>query len=150
LLAQNFVAYLKEFQWKWQVDKAIVIRDSDCRDPSVVELKLEEALHRSGFNRPYLIDFYATRCTLETWLLADEDAVNQVARSRGKRSSVQPVADPLQGKENSKDLFRRMLSQALLPADPAVYAEIAAAADIDRIRRRCPYFRQFEERVFAC
>jgi hypothetical protein len=43
-----------------------------------------------------------------------------------------------------------MLSQAQLPADPAVYAEVAAAADIDRIRQRCPHFQRFVDCVHGC
>ncbi len=127
-----------------------MIRDSDCRDPRAVEEKLEQRLRESGFQPPFPLHFYATSCMVDTWLLADEGAVNQVARQRGKPPSAQPVGDPLEGERNAKTLFRRMLSQARLPADPAVYAEVAAAADIDRIKRRCPYFQQFVDRVGAC
>jgi hypothetical protein len=148
-LKENFVGFLKEFQSR-PVEKALVIRDSDCRDPRAVEEKLQQRLHESGFHPPFPLHFYATSCMLDTWLLADEGAVNQVARQRGKTPSAQPVADPLEGRRNAKALFRRMLSQARLLADPAVYAEVAAAVDIDRVKRRCPYFQQFIDRVDAC
>ncbi len=148
-LRQNFVGFLKEFQSS-AVGKAIVIRDSDCRDSRAVEEKLEQRLHESGFQPPFPVHFYAASCMVDTWLLADEGAVNQVARQRGKTPSAQPVADPLEGKRNAKALLRRMLSQAQLPSDPAVYAEVAAAVDINSIERRCPYFQQFIARVRAC
>jgi len=148
-LYQKFVGYLKEFQ-SLTVGKALVIRDSDCRDPGAVEEKLEQRLRESGFHPPFPLHFYATSCMLDTWLLADERAVNQVARQRGKTPSAQPVTDPLEGNRNAKAMFRRMLSQARLPADPAVYAEVAAAVEINRIRQRCPYFQQFIDRVHAC
>lgn len=151
LLHDKFVGYLKEFQWKWDVGKALVIRDSDCRDSGAVENQLEQRLRASGFQPPYPFHFYATNCMVETWLLADEDAVNRVAQRRGKkRPSAQPVRDPLEGRTNAKTMFQRMLSQADLLANPAVYAEVAAVVDVELIRRRCPYFQEFVDRVHAC
>ncbi len=82
-LKENFVGFLKEFR-SWPVEKALVIRDSDCRDPRAVEEKLQQRLHESGFHPPFPLHFYATSCMLDAWLLADEGAVNQVARQRGK------------------------------------------------------------------
>jgi len=87
---------------------------------------------------------------VETWLRADENAVNEVARKRGKSGSAQPVHDPLEGRTDAKKLFRRMLWQAQLPADPLVYAEVALAADLDCIGRRCPYLLRFIECVNGC
>jgi len=148
-LGQQFVGFLKEFL-DLAIAKALVIRDSDCRDPRAIEERLEQRLHESGFHPSFPVHFHATSCMLETWLLADEGAVNKVAQQRGKPPSARPVDDPLEGKRDAQALFHRMLSQARLPADPAVYAEVAAVADIDRINRRCPYFQQFVDRVHAC
>src|SRR5208282_1492633 len=148
-LLQGFVGLLMEFQ-DWSIDKALVIRDSDCRDPKAVEEKLEQRLRESGFQPPFPLHFYATSCMLDTWLLADEGAVNRVARQRGRTLSAHPVDDPLEGKRNAKALFRRMLGQARLPADAAVYAAVAAAVDIEQVKRRCPYFQQFIDRVHGC
>lgn len=151
---RKFVGWLKNFQWNsgYNVGKALVVRDSDCRDSGAVEHELVRILDQSGFREKLTlpVHFYATRCMVETWLLADENAVNAVARQRGKVRSAQSVPDPLEGTANAKALFLRMLSQAQLPADPAVYAEVAAAADIDRIKQRCPYFQHFIDCVQAC
>jgi hypothetical protein len=87
---------------------------------------------------------------VETWLLADETAVNVVARKRGKAGSAQRVPGDLESLKDAKERFRRMLSQAGLPATAQVYAEVAAAADLDRIVMRCPYFQQFVDHVHAC
>jgi uncharacterized protein DUF4276 len=132
------------------VDKALVIRDSDCGDPQSAEDELGATLGGSRFQPTFPVHFYATKCEVETWLLADETAVNVVARQRRKTAAVQAVTGPLEGIRDAKESFRRMLSQARLPADPAVYSEVAAAAQMDRIAERCPYFRQFVERVNAC
>jgi hypothetical protein len=151
---RQFVEWLKNFQWHsgYQVGKALVIRDSDCHDSRAVENELVRILDQKGFREKLTlpVHFYATRCMVETWLLADEDAVNAVARERGKIPAAQPVPDPLEGATDAKRLFRQMLTQAQLPDDPAVYAEVAAAADIDVIKQRCPYFQRFIDCVHGC
>jgi hypothetical protein len=149
---ENFVGWLKHFQWHAEisVDKALVIRDSDCTDPVVWESKMEQILAESHFVPSFQVHFHATKCEVETWLLADENAINHVARSRGKLGSVSKVTIPLESHRNAKELLQQVLSKVRLPADPKVYQEIASAASIDRIAARCPYFRQFADRVRAC
>ncbi len=149
---RQFVGWLKNFEWHsgYQVEKAFVICDSDCGEPQSAEGELARILDQSRFQPTFPVHFYATRCEVETWLLADESAVNLVAQQRQKTAAAQVVAGPLEGIRDAKESFRRMLSQARLPADPAVYAEVGAAADMDRIMQRCPYFRQFIDRVNAC
>jgi hypothetical protein len=151
-LMQKFVGWLKHFQWHAEisVDKALVIRDSDCSDPAGWESKMEQILMHSHFAPSFPVHFHATKCEIETWLLADENAINQVAHSRGKQGSVSKVTIPLESHRNAKELFREVLSKVGLPADPKVYQEIASAANIDRIAERCPYFQQFVDRVQAC
>jgi hypothetical protein len=148
-LLQKFVGFLEDFGGL-SVEKALVIRDSDCHDPRMVEAKLQQKLVSAGFAPPFPLHFYATKCMLDTWLLADEDAVNQVAQQRGKRTAAKRAHDPLEGKRDGKTLFRRMLSQVQLPATPAVYGEVSKAVDIERIKQRCLYFLRFVECVHGC
>jgi hypothetical protein len=151
-LMQKFVGWLKYFQWgaEHSIDKALAIRDSDCSDPIVWESKMEQILAQSHFDPSFPVHFYATKCEIETWLLADEEAINQVARNRGKQGSVSGVTIPLESHRNAKELFQKVLSKARLAVDPSVYQEIASAASIERIAARCPYFQQFVDRVRAC
>jgi len=151
-LMEKFVGWLKHFQWHAEisVDKALVIRDSDCSDPLVWESKMEQILAQSQFVPSFPVHFYATKCEIETWLLADEDAINRVAHARGKRGSVSRVTTPLESHKNAKELFQKVLSTVRLPADPKVYQEIASAASTERIAARCPHFQKFVDRVRAC
>jgi hypothetical protein len=153
-LRRQFVAWLKSFQWHSDpvVAKALVICDSDCRGSQSVQDELDRILNQSGF-RPQLalpVHFYATRCEVENWLLTDESAVNKVARDRGKAGKAQAVADNLEVVRNAKERFLHMLSQADLPATAQVYAEVARAADLDLVAKRCPYFQWFVDIVRAC
>jgi len=151
-LMENFVGWLKYFQWHAEisVDKALVIRDSDCTDPVVWESRMEQILAESHFVPSFQVHFHATKCEIETWLLADENAINHVARNRGKRGSISEVTIPLESYRNAKELFHGVLSKVRLPADPRVYQQIASAARIDRIAARCPQFQRFVDRVRAC
>jgi hypothetical protein len=148
-LGHKFIGFLEEFE-ALTVAKGLVIRDSDCREPGLVEEVLRGRLHASNYRPPFPVHFHATSCMLQTWLLADEEAVNEVARTRNKPPRAQRVDDPLEGKRGAKTLFHRMLSQAQLLADPAVYAQVATVADIDVIQRRCPYFQNFVAAVLGC
>lgn len=87
---------------------------------------------------------------LESLLLADEDAIPQVAQQRGK---VAPASAPIAVPENlkeAKNVLSRRLSAANLPADAKVFAEIAAVSDLAKIVARCPHFQDFVEKTNAC
>ena len=151
-LERKFVSYLKIFQESGQFDvsKAIVILDSDCAAPQPLEEKLQQTLTRSGFQAGFPVHFYATKCELETWLVADVEAINQVALLRGRTPTVGEANIQLEEYRDAKELLRRKLSEVTLPADSRVFAQIAEAADLQRITERCPYFQQFVDRVRAC
>ena|ERR1017187_10225475 len=85
-LTNKFVAWLKDLQDQHRIDKALVVRDSDREDPLRLEADLSDRLNQAGFRTTFPVHFYATRCMVETWLLADEQAVNKVALSRGEPS----------------------------------------------------------------
>jgi len=115
-----------------------------------LEEKLLQTLTTSGFQRSFPVDFYATKCKLETWLLADERAINQVAVLRGRTTTVREVDIQFEEYRDADKLLRRKLSEVRLPADSKVFAQIAEAADLQRIAERCPHFQQFVDKVRAC
>lgn len=151
-LMEQFVGLLKAFEWGScpSVNKAIVIRDSDCSDPAGWERRMQQKLDQSRFRPSFPVHFHATKCEIESWLLADENAINRVSAQRGKNRGVPPVTIQLESRKDAKELFAERLSEAKLPADPAVYQEIARASDISRIAARCPHFQRFVEKVRSC
>ena len=150
-LKNKFLGFLKEFQRNhaWQINVAYVIRDSDCKPPQPIEEQLRNVLRESGFAPDFPVEFFATKCQLETWLLADENAINQVSQRRGKNLKVGPAEIQFETDNGAKERFLEQLSKARLPASPQVYREIAEIADIARIAARCPSFQQFIHRVRA-
>lgn len=151
-LKAKFVGWLKYFQFgaSLPVDKVLVIIDSDCCDAPALEAQLNQIYQQSHFAPSFPVHFHATKCEIETWLLADEDAVNQVSQRRGKNKRVAALTIEFESYRDAKKFFQKVLSNADLPADPRVYQEIAAAADIGRIAARCPSFQQFAGKVRAC
>jgi len=151
-LSKKFVGFLRGFEYNadCRIDKALVIRDSGGKDPQTAEGNLNVRLNQSRFRPRFPVHFYATRCMVETWLLADEQAVSKVALLRGRPRSIKPINKRLEEIMDPKPLFREMLSQVSLPDDDKVYEEIASALDFHRIAERCPYFREFLKHVHAC
>ncbi len=145
-LKEAFPYFLEEFQRNpaWQIDAAFVIRDSDCKPSHGIEDDLRRALNDSRFDFP--IEFFAAKCDLETWLLVDENAINQVSRQRGKNKQVEPVQFQFES-EKAKKLFQAQLSKADLRPVPDVYKEIAACMDLEQTAVRCASFRAFVTRI---
>jgi hypothetical protein len=151
-ILKQSVGWLKHFNWhaSLPINKALVIIDSDCSDASVWEERLRQIYERSHFEPSFPVHFHATKCELETWLLADENAINQTSRGRGKNKHLGPVNIQFETYRDAKELFQKRLSEAKLPDTPQVYKEIAGFADIQRILARCPLFQQFINKVKAC
>jgi hypothetical protein len=87
-LEDKFVVFLREFASNpvaFNIEKVLTIRDSDCYDPRPIEQGLQEILTRSRFEPTFRVWFHATKRKLESWLLADESAMNVVSTRRGGR-----------------------------------------------------------------
>jgi hypothetical protein len=77
---------------------------------------------------------------LETWLLADNNALSQVCNR-----AVPAIQATLEDIENPKERLQRVLAQARVPITPETARKIAAATDIARLAYRCPGFRNFRQ-----
>lgn len=149
---KNLPALLRDLERIRQgrpVDKALAIRDSDITDPRVIEQRMAKLMHRQAFSFPKGIQFVAVRRTMETWLLADEEAVNAVALSRGGRR-VARIQETLEDIANPKERLRRWFSEAKLQYDPQVCRDIARQVKLETLQYRCPSFRSFKQKVLDC
>ena len=151
-LMKHFPNFLRDLEYIKQgrpVDKALVIRDSGRRDPASVEQEMADRIEGSTFSFSNGIQFHAVRKEMETWLLADVEAINSVALSRGGRR-VTPIQETLEDIVDPKERLIRLLSAAGLPYDFGVCREIARQANVETLRYRCPSFRSFEQKVIDC
>lgn len=151
-LKNKFVYFLKEFARNpaaFNIGKVLVIRDSDCNDPGPIEQELQHIFARSNLQPAFGVSFHATKCKLESWLLADEDAINTVSMRRGGRGGIRRVGVDLENFREADQLYRGTLSHAGLQDTDAVMREIAQQASLEEVAARCPRFRDFKQKVRA-
>jgi hypothetical protein len=149
-LKDKFVVYLKEFSLNpaaFDITRVVVIRDSDCNDPVPIEHELQAILAHSRLRVAFPVAFHATKCKLESWLLADERAINRISYRRGGPGGMSQIGLNLEVHKDTDDLYRATLSNVRLQDTSAVMREIAEQADINIIAQRCPYFREFIQKV---
>lgn len=116
-LMKNFPALLGDLEHMRQgqpVAKALVIGDSGGKDPKALEQGMRKKIAGRNFSFPKGLDFCIVVREMETWLLADEDAIGTVALSRGGRE-VPRVQSVLEDLMDPKEHLMRLLSRALLP-----------------------------------
>lgn len=131
------------------VDKVLVIRDADNKDPVVLEQSLTQQIQGIEFSFPRGVHFHAVRRSVETWLLADTDAINHTTLTRNG-GPVAGVNDPLEDLIDPKKVLGRMLRDAGVPYTAQVGREIAERIDLSILRNRCPSFPSFEQKVIHC
>jgi hypothetical protein len=151
-LMMRLPGYLTELEYAWYgrpVAKAIVIRDWRDTDLASAEQAMSQKIQGRNFSFPHGIQFCAVRQEMETWLLADGNAINSVAQARGGRLTSQTQGQ-LEEISEPKERLIKLLTEAKLPYDPKVCAEIAREASIERLRYRCPAFGLFEQKVIDC
>lgn len=145
-----FTSYLAEFHRNsaWQIRTVFVIQDSDCQPSEQIEDRLNRNFDASKFPN-FRVEFFATKCDLETWLVADENAINHVSQQRGANKVVDAVGIQLEHTK-AKNYFYDRLERAGLDPVLAIYAEVAKSLDIPKVAGLCPSFRRFVEAVRAC
>jgi hypothetical protein len=151
-LMARFPGFLREFEFVRQggpVDKAIVIRDWNTPDLLNCEDELRQKVRNRALAFPRGAQFCCIRQEMESWLLADELAINAVAMQRGGLV-VARVDGEIEEIQDPKGRLVGLLSQAKLPYTAAVCGEIARRADIERLKYRCPSFRSFVTKVLDC
>jgi uncharacterized protein DUF4276 len=144
-LMKKFAGYLSGFHWDnhgGPVDKAFVIRDADGKDPQeLINIMKSRIADRLPI---FPVEFLVIIQELETWLLADENAIAQVIGTR-----VPEIHRHLEEIRNAKEYFRRILSDAGVVYTAEVARKIAAASDLEKLAYRCPGFRTFHQAVLG-
>ena len=124
------------------VDRALVIRDSNGRNPASVEHDMSAKLANHTYLFPHGVQVHAVQQETETWLLADPAAISRVA---GHAAHV--PAGPLENRQHPKELFMDVLNDVGLQYTPQVCRRIAGEIDLAALRSACPAFAVFEQKV---
>ena len=129
------------------VDKALVIRDSNGKDPNELIQRMQSKI--SNRNYLYPVKFVVIVRELETWLLADDQAISEVTQQYSGRT-VAAINETLEDIVAPKERLKQLLSDARVPYAREVARKIAATVDIERLTYRCPGFRRFQVAVHDC
>lgn len=128
------------------VDGALVIRDCDNKLAQDVLSRMQEKLGNRIYNFPRGIEFCVVKKNLDSWLLADENAINHVSRLR-RGEPVARINATIEDIPNPKQQLQKILSEANLNYTPVVLGEIAAAINLQELEYRVPSFVTFKESV---
>lgn len=143
-LKGKIVKTLKIFQYDGHnYDRVIVVDDSDGKDPSAKKQRLIDDVGSRTF--PFELSYLVIVQELETWLLADENALTKVSQDRGG-TPISRISGTLEEIQSPKELLIRTLESA--GAGPYVTEtarKIAEQSDVDRILARCPGYKEFSD-----
>ncbi|SRR5579875_1528419 len=129
------------------IHKAFVVRDADNKDPNELLNKMRSKVASRTY--PFEVKFIIIVQELETWLLADEEAISRVTQPRSGRT-VARVNENLELISQPKERLKKILFDAKVAYTPEVAREIAKESDPSRIEYRCPRFREFRQAVIDC
>ncbi|MGB8771576.1 MAG: hypothetical protein WCC92_18335 [Candidatus Korobacteraceae bacterium] len=144
-LRKNLVVFLRSLEFAdagAPVERALVFIDTDGRPPDEVEADLRTIIEGIDFKFPRGVGICPIHHELEAWLLADHEAINQVARARGGRE-VAYIQDDVEQIRDPKERLRVVLSKAKLNYTQAVAGEIAQLANLETLRYRLRCFVAF-------
>ncbi len=142
-VTRKFRNYLEEFRYRGDIQKAFVVRDADGKDPSQLTAQMQAMIENRAY--PFPVKFAVIVQELEAWLLADHDAISTVT---GRQTKRQP--DPIEALNSPKERLQDLLSKAGLAYTEEVARKIAAAANVEKLRERCPAFRGFCQDASDC
>lgn len=140
-LMQKGLSFLEGFRYVVQglpVDKALIIRDADGKDPNELVHRLNVTINTRSY--PFPVTPVIIVQELETWLLADSEALSQVA---GK--SIPEITGSLEAIMEPKERLQSLLSDANMAYTKEVARKIAAATRLEVLEYRCPRFRGFRQ-----
>jgi len=148
-LMKKFPGHLKTFKYYFSegpVDMAVVIRDADGKDPEEIEVQMASKIDVGKYPFALGVRFFAVPQAMESWLLADVNALNAVSlRRRGKR--VTKSYDAPETLLRPKEDLRRLLTDHGLDYTAELAREIAQEIDLDKLAEACPRFRVFSRLV---
>ena len=134
----KFPFILDELERLRTIDKALVICDADGEQPSALLTKMRRGLAKHRYRFP--VEPLVIVQELEAWLLADEEALQNVVGIRKLVRRPEDFRDP-------KRELVRLLSQRNHVYNHALAGRIAEAIRIPILSKRCPSFVKFQNAI---
>lgn len=128
-------------------DKAIVVRDTHGSTPERVLQRLREA---NVEDYPFPVEFAVVVPAIESWLLADHNALTTVTHERGTPTQYPPPDRSPEQMLDPKQRISELLASAQVPYTEVVAARIAELASLERIEQLCRSFTFFKRAAEHC
>lgn len=137
---KRFPGFLKEFQFDYpEIRKAFVVRDSDGKNPDVLEKQFREKI--AGWELPFTVQFSFIVHEIEAWLLFDEVVLSSITGLKVRKiHSPQELKDP-------KTKLVQILSEGKIDYTPALARQIVSAMDLDKLKSGTEVFSKFREAI---
>jgi len=148
-LMKEFPVLLRAFEHEVEgnpVDMALVIRDSDGRNPDEVEAQMRAKIEGRRYPFRLNVRVHAVRHAMDAWLLADVNAINTASEKR-RGTRVTRAPDAPEDLLRPKDGLLNLLTDHKVTYTAEVCREIAQETDLQVLSERCPRFRAFAELV---
>ena len=148
-LMREFPALLRTFEHSIDgnpVEMALVIRDSDGKDPSEVESQMQAKIQNRSYPFAQGVHFVAIQQAMDAWLLSDASALDAASQRRGGRR-ITRTADAPEDLVRPKEYLRNLLAVNRVTYTAELCREIAQEADLDTLANTCPRFSLFRELV---
>jgi len=148
-LMKKFPSLLKVFEYQLAespVEMAVVIQDADGRNPEGIEAQMASKIADRGCPFALGVQFFAVPQAMESWLLADVNALNAVSRRRGGKRVTKSHAAP-EALLRPKEWLLNLLTDHGLDYTSELAREVAQEIDLERLAEACPRFRVFSHRV---
>lgn len=139
---KKYRGWLEDFRNR-NIDRALIIIDQDLSCVKTLVEKLREKI--AGRQYRFSVKFHVIEREIETWLLADERAISNVA---GR--NVARINDNLEDILQPKEKLIELLSRVRVNCTADTKLRIAMESNIERIAYRCPGFRRFQQSVIDC
>lgn len=125
--------------------KVIVLKDTECKHKDEMYEELKDKIRELEG-----VEVCFVQCSLEAWLLADEEAIESFIRDRAKKSvklkkfsNPESISEP---KEEMKDILRKAgFKVGYVEAEHA--PEIASRANISKWEEKCESFKELMEKI---
>jgi hypothetical protein len=121
-------------------EKVIILKDSHCSDPHEKERALEEKLKDLGLSFDGTVRICMVVHAIESWLLADEEAIGDYLRSKVR--GIYNPENECQPDEILAEIFKKTGRDYLKGGEAP--RELAKRLSLDSVIKKCPSFIKFK------
>ncbi len=121
-------------------EKVVILKDSHCADPQEKERNLGESLRESGLSPDGTISICMVIHAIESWLLADEDAIGDYLSSKVRE--IHNPENECKPDEVLAEIFKKKGRDYLKGGEAP--REIARRLRLEKVLRKCPSFKKFK------